>query len=137
MLETLFPKLGDNYVITSSENPKYNCIAWAYGDDSNCFWPMEGYYWPDDIACEVTIEAFMELFASIRYQCCNNPLFEPGYEKVAIYVLDDIPTHAARQLNNGKWTSKLGQYVDIEHDTLECLNGVEYGDAVIFMRREI
>ena len=132
-----FPNLNSyNYRETSSADSRYNCIAWAYGDNRMWFWPMKGRYWPANIIREATVEAFMALFASIGYQRCSHCLFEPGHEKVAIYALDGIPTHVARQLKNGKWTSKLGANIDIEHDTLECLNSPLYGEATIFMKRE-
>lgn len=44
------------------------------------------------------------------------------------------PTHAARQLENGKWTSKLGQLEDIEHE-LDGLVGDKYGIVVTILRR--
>lgn len=97
---------------------------------------MERRYWPANITREETAEAFIELFASINYCRCDNHLFEPGYEKVAIYILDGKPTHAARQLPTGKWTSKLGQNIDIEHDSPEALNGPVYGNVAIFMKRK-
>jgi len=135
--EVEFPKLNNtNHEITSNADSRYNCIAWAYGEHKKWFWPMKRRYWPANITYEETIEAFMQLFASIGYQSCDNPLFEPEYEKVAIYALDGIPTHAARQVDNGKWTSKLGEDVDIVHDNLECLDGPLYGKTVIIMKRK-
>ena len=62
---------------------------------------------------------------------------EKGFQKIALYVKDGIPTHAARQLPTGKWTSKLGRDIDIEHDFPEVLNGADYGVASIFMKKEI
>ena len=58
-------------------------------------------------------------------------------EKVAIYLLNGMPTHAARQLSTGKWTSKLGLSIDIEHDSPDVLDGPEYGKASIFLKRKI
>jgi hypothetical protein len=135
--KTDFPCLNDdNSRVTSNIDFRYNCIAWAYGETRKFIWPRKGFYWPANIKNEETIGAFIELFASIRYCCCDNQSLEPGYEKVAIYVLDGIPTHAARQLPTGKWTSKLGSDIDIEHDSPEALNGPTYGSATIFMKRE-
>ena len=132
-----FPYLNDNnYRVTSDTDSGYNCIAWAYGENRRWFWPMERRYWPANVTREETVEAFIELFASIRYCRCDNQLFEPGYEKVAIYILDGKPTHAARQLPTGKWTSKLGLNIDIEHDSPEAINGPKYGNVAIFMKRE-
>jgi hypothetical protein len=43
----------------------------------------------------------------------------------------------ARQLSTGKWTSKLGRDMDIEHDSPEVLNGPAYGEASIFMKKRV
>lgn len=51
---------------------------------------------------------------------------------------DAIPTHMARQTESGTWKSKLGNLEDIEHTTLEQLNGYrrdDYGCAVRYLRR--
>ncbi len=57
-------------------------------------------------------------------------------ETVALYLQDGRPTHAARQLPNGKWTNKLGQDVDVVHDQLEeILTWCEYGKPAVFLRR--
>jgi hypothetical protein len=137
MLGHSFPNLnGDNHKATSPKSNKYNCIAWAYGVKDNWFWPNEYYFWPNDIRYEETPEAFIELFRSINYERCDTSLRESGYEKIAIYVLNNVPTHAARQLPNGKWTSKLGSDIDIEHDTPDCLNGPMYGRVTIIMKRK-
>jgi hypothetical protein len=47
------------------------------------------------------------------------------------------PTHMARQLTSGRWTSKLGELEDIEHLTLEQLSGSDYGQAVQFLKRKL
>ena len=63
---------------------------------------------------------------------------EPGYEKIAIYVdRRGLPLHAARQLESGRWTSKMGELEDIEHDTLDALEGPKYGKPVRYLRRPV
>ena len=57
-----------------------------------------------------------------------------GSKKIAIYQSGGLPTHAARQLPDGQWTSKLGRNIDISH-TLPGLEGPEYGQVAVFMRR--
>ncbi len=61
---------------------------------------------------------------------------EGGVTKVAIYgdIDADSWTHAARQLPNGKWTSKLGDFEDIEHDTPEGLVGSLYMNLTCIMK---
>jgi hypothetical protein len=77
----------------------------------------------------------VETFRSLGYQECENGGLEEGYEKVALYGSTLIYTHAARQLPNGKWTSKLGRSEDIEHDEPDVLAGGIYGEVHEFMRR--
>lgn len=55
-------------------------------------------------------------------------------EKIAIFSIGREFTHVARQLADGRWTSKLGGIKDIAH-TLESLTGGDYGDVVGYMQR--
>ena len=50
---------------------------------------------------------------------------------------DDMgePTHAARQLSDGQWTSNLGDWEDISHASIEALEGAIYGKVVAFLER--
>ena len=61
-------------------------------------------------------------------------MLESGREKIAIYARGAAPAHVARQLADGKWTSKLGAAVDITH-TLRGLEGPLYGRVVVVMAR--
>ena len=83
--------------------------------------------------------AFVEAYRTKGYEVCADGALESGIEKVALYatVMGPIqsPTHAALQLQNGKWSSKLGDFEDIEHDTPEVLHSPLYGVAIIFMSR--
>ena len=45
-----------------------------------------------------------------------------------------VPTHAARQMPSGRWTSKLGFREDIEHD-LHAVSGDLYGTVVLLLKR--
>lgn len=129
----------DDYQITSAATPSYNCIAWAAGKTDNWWWPpggFNGYYWPTGAPLESTLENFTEAFRGLGYDVCDSDEFEPGVEKVAIYVdADGMPTHAARQLESGAWTSKLGKAEDIEHRALANLESGLYGTVVRIMKR--
>lgn len=59
-----------------------------------------------------------------------------GVERVAIYTIGEMPTHAARQLVGGKWTSKLGKSIDLEQD-LHALTGDRYGQVRLIVNRRI
>jgi hypothetical protein len=132
-LEAAFPSLTvDGYVVASPKTHTYNCIAWAAGDTSR--WWEPGIYWPgpfgDDLA------ALAGLFAALGYAPCAGDELELGYEKVALYTDENGEwSHAARQLPDGWWTSKLGPDVDILHRTPQALVGDLYGQAQAIMRR--
>jgi hypothetical protein len=116
----------------------YNCIAWAAGKSHEWWWPgpdLEDEYWPPDVAREVTLAAFQAAFAGLGYLPCLSAVLEPEVEKVALFARPDgKPTHAARQLPSGRWTSKLGESEDVEHN-LHDLEGAVYGRVVLVMAR--
>lgn len=139
MLELLFQALANSpYRITSSSDEHYNCIAWAAGHTDDWWWPgsaAAGEYWPPDVPHERTIAAFQQVFARLGYSACAEEDLETGFEKIALYADEQgKPTHAARQLSNGRWTSKLGKSEDIEHE-LRSLEGEIYGTVVLFLKR--
>jgi hypothetical protein len=87
---------------------------------------------------DVTVKAFVEAFAVLGYSECLDGTLEAGFEKLVLYVEDgDVPSHMARQLPSGTWTSKCGDLEDIEHPTPECMCGPEpaYGRVRLFLRR--
>lgn len=138
MLEKLFPNLTkERYAITSPMTIEYNSIAWAFDDTERCWWPdpYYQYYWPPDMPRVDSIENFVKAFERLGYIACDNSKFEKGFEKVAIYANQyGKPTHAARQLESGIWTSKLGKLEDISHD-IDGISGNLYGNVVIVLKR--
>jgi hypothetical protein len=135
-MERAFPRLeGEGWTKTSHHTPEYNCIAWAAGDDERWWWPSPESYWPPGVSEDGSLECFVAAFRTRGYERCADAVLEPGFEKVALYA-DDAgqPTHAARQLPSGRWTSKLGTEMDIEH-TLAGLEGPVYGRVALFLRR--
>ena len=133
---------AQNHRITSPRRNRYNCIAWAAGCDTQWWWPTGHGFWPQGVPREVTLSAFVAAFATLGYEECQDGSLEKGYEKVVLFAQRDangniLPTHAAKQLCNGRWTSKLGPQEDIEHMKAEDVNGPTYGTPVQFMRRAI
>jgi hypothetical protein len=136
----------------SQKVPPYNCIAFAAGD-CTCWWepdPYFVYFWPKDVRRDYDVESYIEAFESLAYRRCDNAAYEAGFEKVAIYYTrlgnpDNAPgsgSHAALQTRTGTWRSKLGQWEDIEHRNLECLNGEDpsgettpYGEPCQILKR--
>ncbi|MDP6355174.1 MAG: hypothetical protein QF473_08745 [Planctomycetota bacterium] len=133
--EKHFPNLqSDGYKITSPADVHYNCVAWAAGE-SNRWWEPAA-HWPGDVSRTHTLDSFLSVFKSLGYEQCENRLSETGKEKIALFANDGDITHAARQLPDGRWTSKLGMNVDIEH-SLEGLEGGVYGEVIQAMSRAI
>jgi hypothetical protein len=67
-LEDVFPGLrGQPYQIASPRDHRYNCIAFAAGDEGNWWWPdaAEEDTWPSGVARAETVEAFRD--ASTRW----------------------------------------------------------------------
>jgi hypothetical protein len=132
-IESAFPNLdADGYQTCSPKTESYNCVAWAAGDASR--WWEPGIYWPrpagDDFA------SLLVLFEMLGYEPCEQDHFEAGSEKVALYADDEGNwTHAARQLPDGRWTSKLGPDEDIIHRTSQGLAGNAYGRVYAIVKR--
>ncbi len=61
--------------------------------------------------------------------------------------IDWEPKHMARQLTDGKWTSKVGGEEDVTHFTLDAMEAygprygpnrkAEYGSPVVYMKRHV
>jgi hypothetical protein len=137
-LDQLFPNLASGHRVTSPIDPLYNCVAWAAGNSTRWWWPdAPGIgYWPPGVPREETITAFVAAFGTLGYQPVGDPSLEPGVGKVAVFAKAGVPTHACRQLANGKWTSKLGESEDIEHD-LDGVAGAIYGSVAVVLRRAV
>ncbi len=131
-----FPGLhGTDWQITSPWDKRYNCIAWAAGDNTRWWWPMDESYWPDTADRLETVAAFVAAFASLGFELCSEATHETHFDKIVIFAdADGIPTHAARQLSDGQWTSKLGRSEDITH-ALTDICGEAYGSVAQVMRR--
>jgi len=137
---------------TSPETINYNCIAWAMEEDFRWWWPdaMGNYYWPEDVPRKEVLDNFIRAFSKFGYEKCSNGQLEVNYKKVAIYINDkNVPSHAARQLPNGRWTSKLGPSFDVEHDFINgwndlvdivgkySFNTLPYGKLGAILRKKI
>jgi len=138
-IETQIPGLRQGaYRITSPEDPDYNCVAWGLRDTAHWWSPRPGgtNHWPTDVPAWPSLTAFVEVFEQEGYSICDEAAYEEGVEKIAIFTYpSEEPAHVARQLKGGKWTSKLGGSVDIEHDELRMVACGLYGDVRVLMCR--
>ncbi|WFU68582.1 hypothetical protein [Bradyrhizobium sp. CB2312] len=124
--------------MTSDIDPRYNCIAYAAGETHRRWWPIfhPDYYWPPGAPKINSIASFVAAFQTLGYVECVDGTFEKGFEKVAFYALNGVPTHAARQIGSGKWVSKLGDGFDIQHLPDAVSSGI-YGQIEKYMKRPI
>jgi hypothetical protein len=100
--------------------------------------PVSPFRWLDGIGAG--IEGWIRVFEAHGFALCraDETQLEPGFEKIAIYVAERTaePTHVARQLPTGAWTSKLGPMEDIEHPSLDEFCGREYGRVGPILKRK-
>lgn len=138
-IRSLFP--NSQCAVVSSGTTDYNCIAWAAQDTTRGWWPTGG-YWPSGVDRRRTLQCFITAFRTLGYDRCDNGELEANSDKVAIYVdVLNRPTHMARQLPSGWWTSKLGGWEDIIHKTLSEIEGAgipdgrDYGRVAAILKR--
>jgi len=138
-IQQLFPRLETTrFDMTSLADTRYNCVAWAAGDSRRWWWPGEVpfSYWPAGVHREESVGRFIEAFATMGYELTALGDHDPKYEKVAIFAsADGLPTHMARQLADGSWTSKLGALEDIAHVDVSGVGGTDYGEVVAYLQR--
>ena len=136
-----FPELQPHFCANeiSDATRDYNCIAWA-ASETNVRWepdPLFQYFWPDRVPREYTVNAFIAAYQTLGFQVCENGDPEIGFEKIVLFSRAGFPTHAARRLGTGTWTSKLGDFEDIEHINLQCLRGPLYGTPTTYLKRPV
>jgi hypothetical protein len=117
-------------------------MAFVNGDERHR-WEFGRYggrfYWPDGLGDSV--DDWAEIFIRQGYAVTDvtDRDAEPGYEKMAIYVDRKGASHVAMS-DGTSWKSKLGSYQDIEHATLDLLEGFEkceYGSVVVILKRKL
>ncbi len=126
-----YPNLqAEGWVVRSPPSAKYNCIAWAVGENRKWWWPDIGlqYYWPQGAVRAETVEAFVQAFALMGFLECG-PGYDVGIQRIALYALNGVPKHAAKQIDDRLWHSKMGRNINIEH-TLRGLEGPVYGQVI-------
>jgi hypothetical protein len=110
----LFPLLTDYELIPNSEDNKYNCISHTIGIKDKYYWPYEDeqeyyfeYSW--SVKNEISNESFDEFYKYHGFEKMDllNFFYDPKYIKVALYTNNGIPTHAAIQVDDVYWESKV------------------------------
>jgi hypothetical protein len=139
--ESQIPSLqGSSYEPQSNRNPGYNCFAWAIRDSDHVVAPpgtASWARWSDKVPTWETLATYIQFYeCEGGFERCVDGSLEQGYEKIALFTSENgDPLHAARQLPSGRWTSKLGKGIDVEHD-LDTIDGQELvGSLAVFMKR--
>jgi hypothetical protein len=143
--ERNFPKLDrSHYEKTSDETDRNNCAAWAHGDSALWMQPPAEpwHYWPRGAPLTFDSDSFIRAYELLGWELCDDALPELGYKKLAIYEHPNGEFAHAAQLNrDGSCSSKLGDWEDIRHDTLDVLEELAphpaYGRVKYFMRYKI
>ena len=131
---------AEGYEVTSEATDEYNCIAYVVGETDRWWSHLADadYYWPEHASRTPFIQSLIEAFAGLGYEPCEDASDEPGFSKVALYAdAQGHWTHAAVQLLDGQWSSKLGIYEDISHRAPESLDPDFYGGVHCLMRRPL
>lgn len=142
-IRALFPTVANDpqFKITSPKDRDYNCLAWALSVNDMWIWPGNGddddFWWPEGVALNCEESTFVKAYEQFGFQRCATADLEAGYEKIALYSLNGEATHAARLMNNGLWTSKLGWWEDVQHSSPATFEGDFYGTVYCYMKRPI
>lgn len=145
-IKTLFPSLSAaNHRVTSARDPFYNCVAWSMGDSLRWWQPHAAYYWPNELCLtedeepkvEHVVKAFTDQgFEPVKLKRGKDAnATEGGFDRIAIYGNGEQFKHVTHQLDSGWWASKLGDWEDIEHESLAVLESAAYGQVSVVMRR--
>ena len=137
-IEQEFPGLRVTpWRISSPTDPAYNCFAHSFGDNQMRWLPFGQFeWWPHRVPRSYELASFLALARHQGFEPCDDGDMQPGFTKVAFYGSRDRVRHAARQLPDGRWQSKLGLDHDIEHDLL-ALVGEEYGSLLAVVRKKV
>ncbi len=140
LLPNIFPGLKHDcyFRIMSPQTTKYNCIAWAMGYNDR--WVdintnMFGHWWPSKIPKGTDPESLIAAFKAVGFEKCSSGLREPGFDKVALYQMNNEWTHAARIITDEVYHSKMGQLWDIYHSSGDLFKDSPYGNIFCYMKR--
>jgi hypothetical protein len=121
-----FPLLGTEFEVLGPASRTYNCIAWSVGLKDVWLTPAP------------TLAGMDRTYRRFGYRRMNGLDYSlvPGRHKIVLYAKrkangDWAPTHGARQLPDGSWSSKLGSLPLIRHLDPDDLDGKGYGVPVV------
>ena len=130
------PALGGDYQVFGRSTIRYNCISYSLGIRDRWISPVTGpgrlpFLWADRVYGRLGYRRLPA--ADLRPS--------PGSEKVAVYAILGGDgrvarlTHAAVQLPDGSWASKVGPFALIRHRTPAAMEGPSHGRVVAVYAR--
>jgi hypothetical protein len=130
-----FPRLGDEYEVMGEGSVAYNCIGWSVGNTT-------AWVWPGQAGQDIQLADFDSLYSYYGFRRVAGLDYKPvpGSDKVVLYALRRADgsislTHAALQLRDGSWSSKLGSLPLIRHLHPDDVAGPSYGvPYVLYVR---
>ena len=133
----LHPKAIENinlFIKVNSQDDNFNCIGYALSINEFVSYHISR-YWIDSVPRNASIINLVKIFEHFGFERCNS-LVETGYKKIVIYGNHGISKHAAIQLDNIWYESKMGSYEICKH-TLEAIEGALYGYPKVWMRKKL
>jgi hypothetical protein len=131
-----FPRLGHGYEVLAAATDRYNCISWSLGVTDRWLWPARP-------GLPITFGDFDDLYSRQGYRRLASLSFDkvPGHDKIVLFAKTTPegvlqPTHAAKQQDDGSWTSKVGKLPLIRHLQPGDLEGAMYGAPYVVYVRE-
>ena len=131
-----FPRLGHDYEVLGEASDAYNCISWSLSLTDRWLWPVRP-------GLPITFGDFDDLYSKHGFRRLPELNFSKvaGHDKIVLYAKvtpENIlePTHAARQQEDGSWTSKVGKLPLIRHLRPGDLEGAMYGSPFVVYVRE-
>ncbi len=133
-----FPRLGEEYEVLAPASSAYNCIGWSVGNTTSWVWPTQAGQVP-------RLADFDALYASHGFRRVAGLDYRrsPGLDKVVLYAMrrpdgSIALTHAALQLRDGSWSSKLGSLPLVRHLHPDDVAGPSYGvPYVLYVRNRV
>src|SRR5262249_13960966 len=133
-----FPYLGHNFQVLGPATPTYTCIAHTLGIHNRVIFVITGP--PSD-----PFSYMDQLYLTQGYRRLPVPdaSLQSGQQKIVLYgTLNPNGSirrlqHAALQMPDGNWSSKIGTSILIRHLVPQALNGPEYGQPVAVYARAV
>ena len=133
----LHPKAIENdnlFIIPNTKDDNYNCVG--YSLEINEFVSHHiGRYWIDSIERSGSINNLIKVFEYFGFERSDSSV-EEGYKKIVIYGNRGFASHAAIQLDDIWYQSKMGEYEICKHK-LEAIEGILYGYPKVWMKKKI